>query len=197
VIVDSSKAPSYALLLDMIPDLDLHLVHLVRDSRGVAFSWQRADRGEARRRRLRSVRGRLSRSVRAPMGWLSYNTQMPRLAGLGASYVLLRYEDMVRDPQASLQRVLEPVGLGIREEDLALIRDGRIFLEGNHTVYGNRLRFSVGDLALRVDDAWQREMSAASRAWVTAMTFPLLLKYGYPLRGGVGATPLARSTGGP
>ena len=39
VVVDSSKHVSAALALRQNPDVDLHVVHLVRDSRGVAYSW--------------------------------------------------------------------------------------------------------------------------------------------------------------
>ena len=39
VIVDSTKDPSYAFLLRNVPRLDLRFVHLVRDGRGVAYSW--------------------------------------------------------------------------------------------------------------------------------------------------------------
>ena len=41
VIVDSSKGPRYAMLLNEIPEIDLRVVHLVRDSRGVVYSWQK------------------------------------------------------------------------------------------------------------------------------------------------------------
>src|SRR3712207_8630396 len=38
VIVDSSKSPARALALGMVPGIDLYVVHLVRDGRGVATS---------------------------------------------------------------------------------------------------------------------------------------------------------------
>ena len=38
VLVDSSKNPARALALTMLPDIDLHLLHLVRDPRGYAWS---------------------------------------------------------------------------------------------------------------------------------------------------------------
>ena len=41
VIVDSSKDPSFAFVLASIPEIRLSVVHLVRDSRAVAFSWTR------------------------------------------------------------------------------------------------------------------------------------------------------------
>ncbi len=41
VILDSTKDPAYAFLLNLVPEVDMRLIHLVRDSRGVAYSWQR------------------------------------------------------------------------------------------------------------------------------------------------------------
>ena len=41
VIVDGSKDPIHAFLLSRVPSVDLQVVHLVRDSRAVAFSHQR------------------------------------------------------------------------------------------------------------------------------------------------------------
>ncbi|HEV2474304.1 MAG TPA: hypothetical protein VGS41_16625, partial [Chthonomonadales bacterium] len=41
IIVDSSKVPQYAWVLAEARGIELHMVHLVRDSRATAFSWQR------------------------------------------------------------------------------------------------------------------------------------------------------------
>ena len=41
VIVDSSKSPAHALILSQLPGVEVNVVHLVRDPRAVAFSWQR------------------------------------------------------------------------------------------------------------------------------------------------------------
>ncbi len=39
VVVDSSKDPPHGFVLREVPQIDLRAVHLVRDSRGVAYSW--------------------------------------------------------------------------------------------------------------------------------------------------------------
>ena len=52
VIVDSSKWPQYGLLLTERLPLDVYVLHLVRDPRAVAYSWQR------RQSRLDGVAGR-------------------------------------------------------------------------------------------------------------------------------------------
>src|SRR4051812_29017973 len=41
VVVDSSKDPTYGYLLAASPRISLSVLHLVRDSRAVAFSWSR------------------------------------------------------------------------------------------------------------------------------------------------------------
>ncbi len=40
-IIDDSKRPAYGKLLEQIDSIDLYILHLVRDPRAVAFSWQR------------------------------------------------------------------------------------------------------------------------------------------------------------
>ena len=41
VVVDSTKNPPYAYFLRRVSGVDLRVVHLVRDSRGVVFSWMK------------------------------------------------------------------------------------------------------------------------------------------------------------
>jgi len=41
LIVDTSKYPTYSYLLRLLPALDIRAVHLVRDARATAYSWQR------------------------------------------------------------------------------------------------------------------------------------------------------------
>jgi hypothetical protein len=50
-------------------------------------------------------------------------------------------------------------------------------------VGGNPARFSAGATELRADDEWQRRMPAAARIEATALTAPLLPRYGYPVIG--------------
>ncbi len=37
-VVDSSKAPAYAIILSRMRNVDIRLLHMVRDVRGVAYS---------------------------------------------------------------------------------------------------------------------------------------------------------------
>jgi hypothetical protein len=51
-----------------------------------------------------------------------------------------------------------------------------------HSVSGNPNRFGTGEVELRADEEWRRAMRGRDRGMVTALTWPLLLRYRYPLR---------------
>jgi hypothetical protein len=184
VLVDSSKLPTHALLVRMLPGADLRMVHLVRDSRGVAFSWEKLVRDRATR--PEAVYMESYGPVGASARWLLYNEATSLTRRIGVPYTLLRYEDLVASPRAELARVLAHAGWPVDEADLSFVTDTEVFLSPNHTVDGNPIRFTEGGMAIRRDDEWRRKMSPADRRWVTAITLPRLVGYGYPVvvRGG-------------
>ncbi len=174
VIIDSTKIPSYAFLLRRIPDVDLRFVHLVRDSRGVVYSWQKSvERPDGTSNRDRMIRyGAASAGGR----YLLYNGSARLLRTARVPYLFSRYEDLVDDPRDELRRVLRFAGL---PEATDFLEGGTARLQPNHTVDGNPMRFSSGPLVIRRDDAWRTEMDAGDRRLVTTITGPLLRRYGY------------------
>jgi hypothetical protein len=49
----------------------------------------------------------------------------------------------------------------------------------HHTAFGNPGRFQTGEIPLRKDMRWRRELSIGEHALALALTWPLLLRYGY------------------
>jgi hypothetical protein len=177
VLVDSSKIPSHAYLLRRIGWIDLRVLHLVRDSRGAAYSWQKVVE-------KRVTDGDPSYLPRyGPIGtsarWLGYNAQTAALARFGVAYRRLRYEDLVREPERWTGRILGFAGHPVAADDLPFTGPGQVRLAPNHTVDGNPIRFSVGPTTVRADDAWRTGLSGRDRAIVTLATLPGLLRYGY------------------
>ena len=183
IIVDSSKIPTYAMLLRQLPEVDLRVAHLVRDSRGVVFSWQkhlgRNDRPATDGSDELFRYGVVSASARYGF----YNGLTHGLSALRVPSMRLRYEDLVASPQLWLERVLAFAGSPAQPGDLSFVGQGEADLAPDHTVDGNPMRLQRGPIALREDDAWRRELSGVRRALVTGMTAPLLAAYRYPLRG--------------
>jgi hypothetical protein len=180
LVADASKHASHAFLLRRLPELELRLVHLVRDSRGVAFSWTKL------MRRLEVVDREALMAIESPLRmsarWNVYNLLFHLLHRLGVPSLLLRYESLVRRPEQELRRVADHAGLEVPEDALAFIGDGYIELVASHALAGNPMRFRHGRVQLRVDEEWRRKMRRRQRVLTAASTWPLLLRYGY-LRG--------------
>jgi len=172
VIVDSSKWPTYGFLLDQIPSLDVHYLHLVRDPRACAYSWTR--KKEVEPGRLLDVQG----PAYTTAFWLAWNPTIRYLWRRRKDrYKFLRYEDFVASPRESVQEVLDFVGES--HANSPFTTDRTVSVAATHSIEGNASRFVQGEIEIRADQEWQEKMSARSRLIVTAMTWPLLLRYGY------------------
>lgn len=177
IIVDSSKALSHLLLINSIKEIDLKVIHLVRDSRAVAFSMQRKKRNPASSRKEDLYMGRQG-VLASARDWSVANGLISLFARSFQYYTLLKYEDFVNQPQEALHRVLVALNLLSPEIDF-FVDEQTISLAPNHMVSGNPIRFHQGEVELRPDIAWKREMPLPRRLALTALTWPLLLKYGY------------------
>ena len=180
LLVDASKHASHAFLLRGMPGLDLRLVHLVRDSRGVAFSWGKL------MRRLEVVDAEALMATTTPLRmsarYLAYNSLFHLLRRLGVPTLLLRYESLVRRPAAELHRVLGHADRPAADGELGFVGDGWVELGTSHALAGNPMRFERGRVPLRLDEEWRGKMRRRHRLLTAGSTWPLLLRYGY-LRG--------------
>lgn len=177
VIVDSSKAPSYAFVLRRVPGVDLRAVHLVRDSRGTAFSWTkkvvRPDAVDQTVYMQRYHPGRIASR------YITRNLMMELLGGLGVPTARMRYEDVVREPRPHVERIVRLAGEEVESGALDFIGDGEVELGVNHTVHGNPLRMKLGRVPLRLDEEWRSSLKRDYYGIVTTLTWPLLRRYGY------------------
>ncbi|HMD46407.1 MAG TPA: hypothetical protein VKG43_09615 [Acidimicrobiales bacterium] len=187
VVVDSSKHPAEALLLSAAGDVEVSVLHLVRDPRAVAYSWSRrpGDGAAAPDGDRPPPRGPLSSS-----GWWTLwnaTAEGPLRRRLGPRYRRLRYEDVMADPEAELGGVLE--WMGERRDALAFCAPRSVDLGRAHTVAGNPNRFGAGPVTLREDRAWEQAMDPTRRTLATLGALPLMAHYGYRLSGLSAARP--------
>jgi hypothetical protein len=177
VVIDSSKRPEEAFLIAENCDVDLRLVHIVRDPRAVAHSRSRVKpmrQGGAAGDNFQRWHPAATAVRWAVRSEFIERTLRPRL---GSRYLLLRYEDLVADPTGSIGRVAAFAGLGDPEAAFASARS--VNLGENHCLPGNPIRHTRGALEIRSDDAWLSEMPEASRRLVTALDFPWMRRFGY------------------
>jgi hypothetical protein len=177
MIVDSSKDPVYAEILAGIPAVDLRLIHMVRDSRAVAHSWQRKrQRPEIHWREELMPRFSIPRSA---VAWSVKNAAMTRLRGRLDRSCLLRYEDLMEAPARELERISNALDLPGSAALNAELREGKFSLEVDHTAAGNPIRFETGPLVLQRDEEWQSGMPTWRKSFITAITGVGLHRYGY------------------
>jgi hypothetical protein len=179
IIIDSSKNPSYLFVLRKLRLIDLRMVHLVRDSRGVAYSATRS----VRRPELEGeVFMPTHPPTRTSTDWLVHNALFDLAAMSGIPSVRLRYESLLADPKGQVRRILRFAGERPTEAALGFLRDGHAQLRPTHSVSGNPMRFASGEVPLRLDDEWRSKLSRSQRSIVSLITWPLLWKYGYGTR---------------
>jgi hypothetical protein len=180
VVVDSSKHSALAHCLRWVPGLDLRVAHVVRDARGVAYSWTKTVvRPEA------EVPAEMTRysPARSALLWNAHNAAFALLGRRGVPVRRIRYEEFVADPRTGLLDLAAFAGLGITVADLKFIDGEEAELRPGHSAAGNPMRFTVGRIPLRRDDAWHDALPPGQRRLVGTVCAPLLRAYGYPLRG--------------
>jgi hypothetical protein len=179
-VVDSSKSVTYALLLGRMPDVTPRVIHLLRDSRAVAHSW-------TRRRAMPEVQGEEQYMatfgpVRSAVVWAGNNAALDLVGRFGGpAGAKLRYESLVRGDMSELHRLATAIGVG--HDQIRSLAGPEVAVGVQHTVAGNPARFAMDRVVLRPDEAWRRNMTARDRRTVSILTWPLLARYGYPLRG--------------
>jgi hypothetical protein len=177
VVVDASKSTAQLFALRRIPGLDLRVVNLVRDSRGVANSWNKSGIVKPQ-----SKDGALMGTYaphRLAVLWAALQLECAVLRAAAPYSARVRYEDLVAAPRPTLERALNEVGLPPVGDALAHIGERSVHLTPSHGVAGSRTRFTAGRIELQLDDAWRSTLPAGARRVVTAMTLPQLVGYGY------------------
>jgi hypothetical protein len=178
VIVDSTKRPSDAALLRLLPNVDAFYLHLVRDPRAVAYSWRRR-KAQLDRNRVADMEAHSPTS--STLSWLGWNLAAEALRRRhdARRSLLLRYEDFVARPRPTVQRIVDLVGES--PESLPFENDRTVRLGRNHTVSGNPDRFKTGSVKLREDAEWAAKQPRGDRLVTTMLALPLLHRYGYRL----------------
>lgn len=173
ILVDSSKVPTRALLLSRIPGIRVHVVHVVRDVRAVAYAWQKEKFNPAYQRMLPTYD-----ALRTARFWYARNIFSELLAPCSASYTRVSYEAFCARPREvlpDLVRRLPPVA----DRELAFAADGSLDLQSFHSIGGNPDRFRNGPTQLRLDTAWVEKLRPPTRRALTLLGYPLLARYGY------------------
>jgi len=181
-VVDASKWPVQALALARA-GLDVRVIHLVRDVRGVSYSL-----GKQEVARPHAVGETDFMWRNAPAGaaarWVTCQGQAELLRSCGLRVTRVHYEDFIREPRHAVKAALSGLGFPVEEAQLSHIGNGRVVLGHTHGLSGNPSRFRYGEIVLRADEAWRDQMRRRDRGVATMVALPFLLRYGRRPAGG-------------
>ena len=177
IIVDSSKLPGRGFALATMPSIDLYVVHLVRDGRGVAWSMMKPFKRQIDKGLQKDLKPKPL--IYTALRWAIVNAAAQLLCWrLGPERSMrIRYEDLVENPADILRQILAMVG---EEASGALSNDERTIFP-HHQVAGSRHRMQQS-LTIERDERWQFEMPRSKKLVFSIICAPLMLQYGYLLK---------------
>jgi len=179
-IVDGGKEPIFGALMARADVGAIATVHLVRDPRGVAYSWQKLVPSD-------SEPGNMPRKAPAKIAvdWVLQNLLVQLgLQRLGSVYVRVRYEDLASRPEHVLGQISLVTGLTIAPAAEAQYGIVSPAASEHHLVAGNPgvRQTAINGLQVRADEAWRTKLPLREQRTVTAVCAALMTAYGYSLR---------------
>jgi hypothetical protein len=175
-VVDSSKELGHAYAIRQQLGSRLVLLHLVRVPQGVAYSWtKQVEKPQAGPGRAMLPR---HRPGAVAVRWVSVNLLHEAMRRLGTPAVLVRYEELIANPETALRRLLPALRIPT-EQPLEFLDGTAVQLAPTHSVAGNPMRFRNGTLALRLDEEWRVALPRRDQRLVGVVTAPMARHYGY------------------
>ena len=160
VIVDSSKRADQCKLLYLTNPSKFRMIHLVRDGRGTAYSMM--------------TRAGIS-FARATRAWLCNNLMLnavqmniPREQRL-----FVRYEDLCRDPEATLKSICEFAGIPYENSLTQLSPKQR------HNIGGSPHRFNQQRTDITLDERWRTNLTQKQMSFFGRFAGFLNRRFGY------------------
>ncbi|MEM2768827.1 MAG: sulfotransferase, partial [Candidatus Pacearchaeota archaeon] len=168
IIIDSSKTPQYLLILKDMP-FKVYLLHLIRDPRGVAYSWTKKKYEVGIYRYMKT-----HHPFTSAREWLIRNFKIERLKKFFNENYLLKYEEFCKAPLILLEDIMKKFDLKLFPD---FIKDNTILIKKKkHLLGGNPVRFLNNNfIEIKCDERWKKDLSFGNKIMVSLLTFPLII----------------------
>jgi len=123
---------------------EVFILHLVRDSRAVAYSWAK--------KRVHSEKEAQYSYYNVLKRWQKFNINNYSSFSNFTNYFCLRYEDLVSDTPHTISKILEKNSLEFESDQL------QFWKLKHHNLYGNRMR-RRGNQEIKIDSSYLEKLS--------------------------------------
>ncbi len=172
ILFDSSKSPQRAFNLSKSDFLDVKIIHLMRDPRGVMWSYKKSFKKDLKSGLQRDMKG--TSLLKSLYSWLAINSRaFSTVKSANVPTLSVKYEKFCANPDHEINRILEFV-LGEKSKD-RIDLSASMTME-SHTIAGNRLRMKK-DIVVKPDFAWKSNLNFFQKTFIYSLTLPLLKKF--------------------
>lgn len=172
LVVDASKNVLMLFMFNQFKKIEFKVIHLVRDPRGVVYSWRFRKKVNPAYFKKESYMHKIPLAKIIGLWWFNFllvSMQCKRFVAC----VSVTYDNFVLHPKATLQYLC--ASLGIEGSNFSVIENRKMLLDNNHTISGNPLRFKRGEITIQKDDEWRMKMPLWAYWSSTFSTWPWLL----------------------
>jgi hypothetical protein len=177
VVVDATKAALWGMSAATSDDIEMSVIHLVRDPRGFAFS-------NARARDFHYPPGSKTTphgATRSYINWFLANVEADVLARRVSTETFVFYDQFADDPVAAVRPVTQLLGLD-PDAHTAITHEALVIDRVGHAIGGNPRRPKQGTTVIKADVEW---MTAAKPSVRRLSPFVLPLWHHYRRRAGL------------
>lgn len=170
VIVDSTKASWYGYVLGLLPSIDLYVLHVVRNPKGICCSLQqRKLKGEPECQWYNPLYASLSWNLK------NYGVEM-LLNSSNERYLRISYESFIQNPQIAVKYVLNL--LDEKVSNLPFIDSSTIKMSTDHIITGSpSSRSDTGLVKLSLDEKWQQHLNKFDKSLIDFFTSVIKRRY--------------------
>ncbi|MDT7830207.1 sulfotransferase [Pricia sp. S334] len=172
ILFDSSKSPQRAFNLSKSDLFDVKFIYLMRDPRGVVWSFKKSFKKNQKAGLQKDMKG--TSLQKALYSWLAVNSRaFSALKSTSFPSLFVKYENFCANPNQEINRILEFV---LGEKPKTEINLSESMQTESHVIAGNRLRMNK-DIIIKPDFAWKKNLNFFQKAFIYSLTFPLLNKF--------------------
>lgn len=158
VFVDTSKDRLRLKALTKYSTLDVRVIHLVRDVRGVVASWIKRNRQNV---------------PAAAQQWVKWHRrlELSLQAWPAEKQILIRYEDLCADTEKTLQQLYNFCGV---DPEIGVTD----FRTASHHIVGNQMRLT-NTSEIKLDEKWRTSLTAKQIEVINQVAGDFNKRYGY------------------